>query len=128
MFHRQFLALLSQFTKCQIMLPKFFLLMSYFTLLIQEKCCHCSAQMFLAEALFSGGANTSHFSSGPIPTRSQEMLILFGFGPRSKPSTTPVCCTIRREFSNINILICLRCTPPLASRMLPRLLMVCMHT
>src|SRR3954465_4177676 len=101
MFLLQFLVLLSQFSRCQIMLPRFFLLMSCSILLNREKCFPCSAQMFLEEAPSSKGVNTSHFSSGPIPSRSPEVHILFGFGPKSKPYTTPVCCTTRREFSNI---------------------------
>src|SRR3954469_21971684 len=118
MYLLQFLTLLSPFTKCQIMLPKFFLLMNCSILLIREKCCPCSTQMFLEEAPSSKGVNTSHFSSGPIPARSPEVHILFGFGPKSKPYIILVCCTTRQEFSNINTLICLRCTPLHVSIML----------
>src|SRR3954463_11700946 len=128
MYHLQFLVLLSPFTKCQIMLPKFFLLMSCFILLTREKCSLCSTQMFLEEVPSSKGANTSHFSSVPIPTRSPEVHILFGFGPKSKLSIILVCCTTRQEFSSINILICLRCTPLLFSRTLPRQLIAYMLT
>src|ERR1041385_7231207 len=124
MYHLQFLVLLSQFSRCLTMLPKFFRLMSCSILLTREKCCLCSAQMFLREAPSSKGVNTSHFSSVPIPTRSPEVHILFDFGLKSKPSTTPVCCTTRREFSNINTSICLRCTPLHVSKMLPKQLMV----
>src|ERR1041385_6893271 len=128
MFHLQFLVLLSLFSRCLTMLPKFFLVMSFSILLIREKCCLCSAQMFPEEAPSSEGVNTSHFSSGPIPTRSLGVHILFGFGPKSKLYIILECCTTRPEFSNINTLICLRCTPLHVSRMLPKQLMVFMLT
>src|ERR1041385_7667709 len=126
MFHVPNLVLLSHFFRCQIMQLKSFQSMSCCTLRIREKCCHCSARMFLEEAPPSRGENISHISSGPIPTRTQGMHILFGFGPRNKPSITLVCFTTRLEFFNISILICLRCTPHHLSRMLPKQLMVCM--
>src|ERR1041385_2942251 len=128
MFHLHFVVLLSPFSRCLQMLTKFFRSMSCSILLIREKCCLCSAQMFLEEAPSSGGVNTSHFSSGPIPTRSPEVHILFDFGPKSKPFIILECCTTRQEFSNINTLICLRCTPLHVSRTLPKLLMLCMLT
>src|ERR1041385_6528048 len=128
MFHLPFLDLLSLFSRCLPMLTKFFRSMSCSILLIREKCCLCSAQMFLEEAQSSEGVNTSHFSSGQIPTRSPEVHILFDFGPKSKLFIILECCTTRQEFFNINTLICLRCTPPHASKMLPKLLMLCMLT
>src|ERR1041385_3123808 len=128
MFHLQFLVLLSLFSRCLTMLPKFFQSMSCSILLIREKCCLYSTPMFLEEAPSSEGVNTSHFSSGPIPTRSPEMHILFGFGPTSKPFSILECCTTRQEFSNINILICLPCTPLHVSRILPKQLMIFMLT
>src|ERR1041385_3343472 len=111
MFHLPFLDLLSLFSRCLTMLTKFFQSMSCSILLIREKCCLCSAQMFLEEAPSSGGVNTSHSSSGPIPSRSPEVHILFDFGPKSKPFIILECCTTRQEFSNINTLICLRYPP-----------------
>src|ERR1041385_1807190 len=105
---------------------RYFPSMNCYTLLIREKCCHCSAPMFLEQALFSRGGNTSHFSLGPIPTRNPEMHILFDFGPRSKPSIILECCTTRLESFNTSTLTFLRCMP-LVSRMWPKKLMVCMH-
>src|ERR1041385_7208594 len=109
MFHLQFLDLLSPFSRCLTMLKEFFQSMSCSIRLIREKCCLCSAQMFLEEAPSSGGVNTSHSSSGPIPTRSPEVHILFDFGPKNKLFIILECCTTSKGFSNINTLICLRC-------------------